>query len=134
MVQLQETGLYINLKGDQCPGRASGRTLGLEQGLPGIKTPLFLCGWMVGGFLGWVFVGWVVVGLGGGWVVVGCVDGGVGVGGGVRLWSGWWWGALWGWGGWVIGWGWVVKLVVVLMVGAGGGGVLMMGGVGGCMK
>ena len=49
-------------KGDQSPGRASGRTQGLEQELPGIKAPLFLCRWVVGGFFGWVFVGWVVVG------------------------------------------------------------------------
>ena len=60
-----------DLKGDQSPGRASGRTQGLEQELPGIKASLFLHGWVVGGFLGWVFVGWVV---GGGW------------------WGGWWWG------------------------------------------
>ena len=31
----------------------------------------------------------------------------------------------------MIGWGWVVKFVVVLMVGAGVGGVLVRGGVGG---
>ena len=64
-----------------------------------------------------------------GWVVVGLVDDGVGWGwlgggGGVWLWSGWWWGGL------VIGWGRVVNLVVVLMVGAGLGSVLVGGGVG----
>ena len=50
-----------------------GRTQGLEQGLPGIKAPLFLHGWVVRGFLGGWMMGWVVV------------QGG----GGVRLWSGW---------------------------------------------
>ena len=37
----------------------------------------------------------------------------------VGLWSGWWWG------------GWVVKFIVVLMVGAGVGGVLVRVGMGG---
>ena len=48
-------------KGDQSPGRASGRTQGLEQEPSGIKAPLFLHGWVVGGFLRWVSgdgVGW----------------------------------------------------------------------------
>ena len=39
-------------EGDQSPGRTSGMTQGLEQGLPGIKVPLFLHGWVVGGVLG----------------------------------------------------------------------------------
>ena len=62
-------------EGDQSPGRASGRTQGLGQGLSGIKAPLFLHGWVVGGFLGWV-VGW-----GWWWVGGGGVMGGDGVGG-----------------------------------------------------
>ena len=72
--------------------------------------------------MGWGWLGQVGM-------VLGWVDDGMGGwfrgSGGVGLWSGWWW------GGWVIGWGWVVKSVVVLMVGAGLGGVLVGGGVGG---
>ena len=77
-------------KGDQSPERASGRTCWLEQRPPGIKAPLFLHGWVVGGFLGgWDGLWWGGVGMIGGGVVLGCGVGGVG---------GWWW-----WGGWVIG-------------------------------
>ena len=91
-----------DLKGDQSPGRASGRTYGLEQGLPGIKAPFFLHGRVVGGFFAWVFVGWVVVGWS--WWV------GMVVGWVVLRWG--WWGGV----GMVVGWvddglllmGWVV--------------------------
>ena len=100
-------------KGDQSPGRASGRTQGLEQGLPGIKAPLFLHGWVVGGFLGWVFVGgdgsgvaWVDDGMGWGWyccwvvewVVVGWVGVKVHCGFNGECRGGWC--ASEGWGGW----------------------------------
>ena len=59
--------------------------------ISGIKAPLFLCGCVVGGFLGWVGGGRVGGGVEGGkrwgWVVRW-----VRVGGGVVRWVGrWWW-------------------------------------------
>ena len=71
-----------------------GRLCGGAHEISGIPAPLWLCGWVVGGFLGfWVGVGWVSSGvdgdMGGGWGVgLGAV--GFGVGG-----EGWGW-----WGGW----------------------------------
>ena len=80
-----------------------GRPCGGAHEISGIKAPLFLHGWVVGGFLGWV----------GGGVV--CRDGWVsdgGVGGWVMGWR--MVGVGWGWwlGGWIVvrlgGGGWVV--------------------------
>ena len=42
-----------------------GRLCGGAHEISGIKAPLFLCGWVVGGFLGWVRGGEE-----GGWAVV----------------------------------------------------------------
>ena len=74
-----------------------GRLCGGAHEISGIKAPLFLHGWVVGGFWGWVGGGGVVAG----WWVAG---GGVG---------GFWWD------------GWVVGMVrwVELVVRVGGGGV-----------
>ena len=56
-----------------------GRLCGGAHEISGIKAPLFVCGWVVGGFLGWVGGGEE-----GGWAVV---EGSVGVG---KCWWGWW--------------------------------------------
>ena len=65
-----------------------GRLCGGAHEISGIKAPIFLRGWVVGGFLRWV--GGLDGGMGGGgvghgvggWVLVGWVMGWVG---------GWWW-------------------------------------------
>ena len=76
-----------------------GRLCGGAHEISGIKAPHFLCGWVVGGFVGWVEVGWVM-----GWVV-GCVGGGwVGHGLGGWVTGG---GVSHGVGGWVVLWWWV---------------------------
>ena len=67
-----------------------GRLCGGAHEISGIKAPLFLCVWVVGGFLGWV--GGCGVGRDG-WVS-GAWVGGDGLG---WLGWGWWWGR---WGGW----------------------------------
>ena len=66
-----------------------GRVCGGAHEISGIPAPLWHCGWVVGGFLGWggCLVWWVGV-----WVVVGWVDGG-GMGGwvcGGGVVDGWW--------------------------------------------
>ena len=59
-----------------------GRLCGGAHEISGIPIPLWLCGWVVGGFLGWVGGGWVMAGgVGkwwwwlGGWVYFGGVGG-----------------------------------------------------------
>ena len=62
-----------------------GRLCGGTHEISGIKAPLFLCGWVVGGFLGWVGGG----GVGGGGVDGGEVGDGVLSGCAGEGWGGW---------------------------------------------
>ena len=132
-----------------------GRLCGGAHEISGIKAPLFLCSGVGGGcgveVMVVVWAGFGVHGV----LLRDVVGGGERMGGGMGdvdeeggLWCQWWGGDGWGWWWcWVVEWvvvgwmmvvglvgdrvGWVAKLVVVLMVGAGLGSVLVGAGVGG---